>query len=55
MNDKAFQENFEVPSVREERKTDLTEELEISNQNADNCTKIKLYKILTYISRSTEI
>lgn len=39
----------------ERGKTDLTEELEISNQNADNCTKIKLYIILTYIFRSTEI
>lgn len=55
MNEKAFQDTFEVPSVKEERKTDLTEELEISNQNADNCTKIKLYIILTYIFRSTEI
>lgn len=53
MNEKAFQDTFEVPSVKE--KTDLTEELEISNQNADNCTKIKLYIILTYIFRSTEI
>ena len=53
MNEKAFQDTFEVPSVKE--KTDLTEELEISNQNADNCTKIKLYIILTYKFRSTEI
>lgn len=36
VNEKAFQDTFEVPSVKEERKTDLTEELEISNQNADN-------------------
>ena len=55
MNEKAFQDTFEVPSAKEERKTDLTEELEISNQNADTCTKIKLYIILTYIFRSTEI
>lgn len=54
MNEKAFQDNFEVPSVRK-KDYDLTEELEISNQNADNCTKIKLYIILTYISRSNEI
>lgn len=50
MNEKAFQDTFEVPSVKE--KTDLTEELEISNQNADNCTKIKLYIYLPIYSEA---